>query len=132
MATRQFSGSSQHFNGNLGQREAAAEGVMGQMRAAGEAVQSQAQHAVTDYPLSTVLACFGLGVGVGVVLGSALFSSSSSSYSSSLPSGFSSWLPSGSQGNWLNTSNNGSNWFGSNPANWGDNLMQGAKNMCGY
>jgi len=141
MATRQFTGSSQHFNGNLGQRDAdrEREGVMGQMRSATEAAQSQAQQVVSEYPLSTVLGVFGLGVGVGVVLGSALFSSSSnSSYfsSSSFPSGFSGWLPSnmGSQGSWFNGSNSGSNWFGngSNASNWGDNLMQGAKSMCGY
>jgi len=141
MATRQFAGSSQHFNGNLGQRDAGREqeGMMGQVRAATEACQTQAQQAVTEYPLSTVLACFGIGVGVGVVLGSALFSSSSSSNylsSSAYPSSFSNWLPSGSSSpsSWFNSGNSGSNWFGnsSNASNWGDNLMQGAKSMCGY
>jgi len=86
MATRSFGGSSQHFNGNLGQDEA--QGMMGQMRHAAEAVPQQARQAVEEYPLSTVLAVFGLGMGVGVCLGMTLFSSNSSSYSSS------NWFPS--------------------------------------
>jgi len=133
MATRHtYGGSQQHFNGNLGQEEA--EGVMGQVRAAGEAVQSQAKEVIEEYPLSTVLAVFGLGLGVGVVLGSALFSQSSHS-SNWFPSGSSSnWFPSmSSHGSWL-PSGSSNSWFGnsSNAANWGDNLVKSAKSMCGY
>src|SRR5688572_11625955 len=98
MATRHtFGGSSQHFNGNLGQEDA--EGMMGQMRHAVEAVPQQARQVVEEYPLSTVLAVFGLGLGVGACVGMALFSSSSSHSSHS-----SSWFPSmGSSGS--------SSWF---------------------
>src|SRR5437870_13897245 len=95
MATRSFAGSDQGFNGAREQGEQA-EGMMGRVRAAGDAVQSQAQHTVSDYPISTVLAVFGIGVGVGVVLGSSLFSSSSLWSSSS-----SSWLHSGHSSNWF-------------------------------
>jgi len=132
MATRHsFPGSSQNFNGAREGQNQGEPGMMGQVRAAGEAVQSQAQHVIEDYPLSTVLAVFGIGLGVGVVVGSALFSSSSS-YSSS------SWFPSASSGqsSWFPSMghSNGS-WFGGSssvPANWSDNLMRSAKNMCGY
>ena len=136
MATRSFAGSGQGFNGTREQQGEQGEGMMGRVRAAGDAVQSQAQHAVSDYPISTVLAVFGIGVGVGVVLGSTLFSSSSHSSSSWLPSGSSShwfpamssgsssWLPSGSSNSWFGNSNNSSN--------WGDGLVKSAKSMCGY
>jgi len=138
MATRHtYGGSQQHFNGNLGQEEA--EGVMGQVRAAGEAVGSQAKEVIEEYPLSTVLAVFGIGLGVGVVLGSAMFCErESSSWSSS------NWFPSGSSSNWFpsmssNTSSwlpsgSSNSWFGnnSNASNWGENLVKGTKSMCGY
>jgi len=140
MATRHsFGSSSQQFNGNLGQEEA--QGVMGQMRHAAEAVPQQARQVVDDYPLSTVLAVFGLGMGVGVCLGMTLFSSNSSSYSSSnwFPSSMSShgssWFPAmSSQGSsWFPSSAN-SSWFGGNgsSSNWTDGLMKSAKNACGY
>jgi hypothetical protein len=137
MATRSFGGSSQHFNGNLGQEEA--QGMMGQMRHAAEAVPQQAKQVVDDYPLSTVLAVFGLGMGVGVCLGMTLFSSSPPSYSSSnwfpsMSSSGSSWFPSMSSqsSSWLPSSSNNS-WFGGNgSSNWTDGLMKSAKNACGY
>jgi len=102
--------------------------LMGQMRGAGEAMQSQAQHVVAEYPISTVLAVFGVGLGVGCVLGSALFSSSSSYQSSS------NWLPSMSTSgpSWFPSHASNHSWFGNGPSNWSDNLVQGAKNMCGY
>jgi len=142
MATRHsFAGSSQHFNGNLGQEEG--QGVMGQMRHAVEGVPQQAKQVVEEYPLSTVLAVFGLGLGVGACVGMALFSSSQSSYSSSSQwfpsmssSGSSSWYPSSmsSHGSsWLPSGSN-SSWFGGNgsSSNWTDSLMKSAKNACGY
>ena len=137
MATRSFGGSSQHFNGNLGQEEG--QGMMGQMRHAAEAVPQQARQVVDDYPLSTVLAVFGLGVGVGACLGMAMFSQSSSSYSSShwlpsMSSSGSSWFPQMSSHNssWFPSSSN-SSWFGNGSSgNWGENLMKSAKNACGY
>jgi len=137
MATRSFGGSSQHFNGNLGQEEG--QGMMGQMRQAAEAVPQQARQVVDDYPLSTVLAVFGLGMGVGVCLGMSMFSSSSSSCSSanwfpSMSSSGSSWFPSMSSqsSSWFPSSSNGS-WFGGNgSSNWGENLVKSAKNACGY
>jgi len=131
MATRHtFGGSPQHYNGNLGQEDAA--GMMGQVRSAGEAVQSQAQHAVEDYPLSSVLAVFGIGLGVGVCLGMTMLTSSSNS-SNWYPSGSSNWFPSmsGTGSAWLPSGTQRS-WFGNGgPSNWSDNLVQGAKNMCG-
>jgi len=134
MATRHtYAGSQQHFNGNLGQEDA--EGMMGQVRAAGEAVGSQAKEVIEEYPLTTVLAVFGIGLGVGAVLGSAMFSQQSSSWSSS------NWLPSGSSSNWFPAmshssswlpSGSNNSWFGNSNANWGENLVKSAKNMCGY
>lgn len=126
-----YAGSSQHFNGAGEQEES--QGLMDQVRGAGEAVQSQAQHVVSDYPISTVLAVFGIGLGVGVVLGSAMFSSSSRSSSDwfpSMSSSGSSWFPSMSSSNssWFPSSSGNNSWFGSN----GASLMQGAKSMCGY
>lgn len=138
MATRHtYTGAAQGFNGTR-EQQAEQEGMMGRMKAAGEAVQSQAQHVVSDYPISTVLAVFGIGLGVGVVLGSSLFSSSSSNWSSSS----SSWLPSGSSSNWFPSMSSSSSswlpssnqsWFGNGHAsNWGNDLMKSAKSMCGY
>jgi len=137
MATRSFGGSSQHFNGNLGQDEA--QGAMGQMRQAAEAVPGQARQVVDDYPLSTVLAVFGLGMGVGVCLGMTLFSQSSSSYSSSnwfpsMSASGSSWFPAMSShgSSWLPSGSN-SSWFGNgSSSNWTDSLMKSAKGACGY
>jgi hypothetical protein len=135
MATRSFGGSSQHFNGNLGQEDA--QGMMGQMRHAAEAVPQQARQVVDDYPLSTVLAVFGLGVGVGACLGMAMFSQNSSYSSSqwfpSMSSSGSSWFPqmSSSGSSWLPSSSN-SSWFGNSSSNWTDGLMKSAKNACGY
>lgn len=147
MATRHtYAGSSQHFNGTT-EGEQQAQGMMGRVQQAGGAVQEQAEHVVTDYPISTVLAVFGIGLGVGVVLGSTLFSSSSSSnsYSSWYPSGSSSsWYPSSSSSSWFPSMSSGSSswmpsgsnnsWFGNSnsSSNWGDGLMKSAKNMCGY
>jgi len=146
MATRHsYTSAAQGFNGTREQGEQG-EGTMGRARAAGEAVRSQAQHVVADYPISTVLAVFGIGLGVGVVLGSALFqpqSSWSSSSSSWYPSGSSSnWLPSSSSSSWFPSMSSGSSswlpssnqsWFGNgHSSNWGDGLMKSAKNMCGY
>jgi len=133
-----YAGSSQHFNGAGEQEEG--QGFMGQIRGAGEAVQSQAQHVVSDYPISTVLAVFGVGLGVGVVLGSAMFSSSSSCPSSSnwfpsMGSSGSSWFPSMSSNSssWFPSSSGNNSWFGGNSgSNWSDSMMQSAKNMCGY
>jgi hypothetical protein len=134
MATRHtYGGSSQHFNGPMEQQGQSA-GMMGQVKAAGEAVQSQAQHVIEDYPLSTVLAVFGIGLGVGCLLGAALIPSSSSSHSSSWfpSSSSSSWFPSMSTGSsWFPSSSNGS-WFSGSTSNWGDNLMRSARNMCGH
>jgi len=137
MATRSFGGSSQQFNGNLGQEEA--QGVMGQMKHAVEGAPQQAKQVVEDYPLSTVLAVFGLGLGVGACLGMALFSSSSSHASSSwfpsMSSHGSSWFPAMSShgSSWLPSGSN-SSWFGGNgsSSNWTDSLMKSAKNACGY
>lgn len=139
MATRSFGGSSQHFNGNLGQEDT--QGMMGQVRQAAEAVPQQARQVVDDYPISTVLAVFGLGVGVGACLGMAMFSQSSSysSYSSSnwlpsMSSSGSSWFPQMSSRNssWFPSSSN-SSWFGDNSSSsWADGLMKSAKNACGY
>ena len=146
MATRHsYTGAAQGFNGTR-EQQAEQEGMMGRVKAAGEAVQSQAEHVVSDYPISTVLAVFGIGLGVGVVLGSSLFSSSSnwtSSSSSWYPSGSSSsWLPSGSSSSWFPSMSSSSSswlpssnqsWFGNgHSSNWGDGLMKSAKNMCGY
>lgn len=128
MATRHsYAGTAQGFNGTREQEERA--DMMGRVRQAGEAVQSQAQHAVSDYPISTVLAVFGIGVGVGVVLGSSMFSPSSSWASSShwfpaATGSSTSWLPSGSSNSWFGNANQASS--------WGDGLMRSAKNMCGY
>jgi hypothetical protein len=150
MATRHtFGGSSQHFNGNLGQEDT--EGKMGQMRHAAEAVPQQARQVVEEYPLSTVLAVFGLGLGVGACVGMAMFSPSSSYSSSSWfpsmsSSGSSSWFPSMSSSgssswfpsmsshgssSWLPSGSNQS-WFGNGSSNWSDNLMKSAKSACGY
>ena len=132
MATRQ---SYSRFNGTTEQGgQQGGQDVMSQMRSTTQAMQSRAQNVVEEYPLSTVLAVFGLGLGVGVALGTSLFSSSSSSrYASNwLPSGSSSWLPSSAQASWFGNNNNPSNWFGNNPSNWSDSLVQGAKSMCGY
>jgi hypothetical protein len=140
MATRSFAGSPQNFNG-AGEQGEQSQGFMGQIRGAGEAVQHQAQHVVSDYPLSTVLAVFGIGLGVGVVLGSAMFSSSSSCASSSswfpssMGSGRSSWFPqmASSNSSWFPSSSSGNSWFGGNSGqNWGESMMEGAKNMWGY
>jgi hypothetical protein len=137
MATRSYEGSGQGFNGAKEQAEQVAEGVMGRVRAAGGAVQSQAEHAVADYPISTVLAVFGIGLGVGVVLGSTMFSSSSSCSTSSgwLPSGASNWIPamSSNSSSWL-PSGSSNSWFGNanSASNWGEGLVKSAKNMCGY
>jgi len=129
MATRHsYAGTSQNFNGAQ-----EGQGVMGQVKAAGEAVQSQAQHTIEDYPLSTVLAVFGVGLGVGVVLGSSLFCASSSS--SSPESMFSGWWPSSSSSqSWFPAMSSGSHgsWFGNNPQNWTDSMVRNAKSMCGY
>jgi hypothetical protein len=125
MATRHtFPGSAQNFNG--AQEQQNPEGMLGQVRAAGEAVQSQAEHAITDYPITTVLAVFGIGLGVGVVLGSTMFASpsSSSAWFPSASSHSSSWMPAmGSNGSWFS---------GQAPSNWSDSLMRNAKSMCGY
>ena len=119
MATRPFADTPQRFNGRIEQGDPAHGGVVEKMRAATEACQLQTQHAISEYPLSSVLALFGVGVGVGVVLGTALFAPSRPSYlaTNSFPNSFSGWLPN-------NVANSASN--------WGDSLMQGAKNMCGY
>jgi len=133
MATR-FTGSPQHFNGNLGQEDQ--QGMMGQMRSAVAAVPDQAKHAVEEYPLSTVLAVFGVGIGVGVCVGMSMFSNHpSTSWSSStwMPSSSSSWFPSMSShgsSSWLPSGSHNS-WFGNHSPNWSDSLMKGAKNMFG-
>jgi len=140
-ATRHsFGGSPQHFNGNLGQEDQ--QGVMGQMKSAVSAVPDHARHAVEEYPLSTVLAVFGVGIGVGVCVGMSMFSNqSSSSWSSSnwMPSSSSSWFPSMNAHNssWFpSMSSHGSSWMPSSlnsscSSNWSDSLMRGAKNMFG-
>jgi len=157
MATRHtFAGSTQHFNGAGEEGRQGQGGMMEQVSSAGHAIQSQAQHYVEDYPLSTVLTVFGIGLGVGVVLGSSLMSSRSSSdwssgssswlpssssswlpsmsssSSSWMPSSSHSWMPSGSQSSWFGSSQPHSSWFSSSqPHSWSDSLMRGAKNMFG-
>lgn len=98
---------------------------MQQARATGEVVQHQAQQTVEDYPISTVLACFGIGIGVGVLLGSSLFSAPQPSTFSA-----SNWFPS-DRGNWFPSSND--QWFNANAASkWGKDLVSNAKSMVGY
>jgi hypothetical protein len=142
-----YAGSPQHFNGSMGEQGEGQQGMMGdlqqRMQSAGEQIQSQAQHYVEDYPLTTVLTCFGIGLGVGVVLGSAIMSSMSSEPEpESYMSRARSWLPAGgSAAAHLPSAKDASSWFSSMsgnvaaspsnwyPSNWGDNLVQGAKNM---
>ena len=101
-----------------------------------------ARQVVEEYPLSTVLAVFGLGLGVGACVGMAIFSSSSSYSSSSnwlpsMSSSGSSWFPSmsssGSSSWFPSMSSHGSSWLPSgSSSNWTDNLMKSAKSACGY
>jgi len=138
MATRHtYAGSTQHFNGTGEEGRQGQGGMMEQVSSAGQAIQSQAQHYVEDYPLSTVLTVFGIGLGIGVVLGSSLMSSRSSSdwfsdSSSWMPSSSHSWMPSGSQSSWFGSGQPHSSWFSSSqPHSWSDSLMRGAKHMFG-
>ena len=123
---------------NQGQQGQGQQGVLGQVRSAGGAVTSQAQHVVEEYPISTVLAVFGIGMGVGALLGASLFTSSSSNWCPSQSSS-SSWLPSmsGSSSWWPTSSQSSSwfpnqSWFGNSGSSWGDAMSRNAKSMCGY
>jgi hypothetical protein len=125
MATRQTYPGSTNFNGTRDDGESAASGMMKQVTAAGDAVRSQAQHSITDYPLSTVLAVFGVGVGIGVVLGTSLFQSPA-------PSRMSSYWPSLGAA-FPSMSNSHEPWFdGKAASEWGNSLVKNAKQMCGY
>lgn len=134
---------------NQDQQGQGQEGVLGQIRSAGGAVQSQTQHVVEEYPISTVLAVFGIGMGVGALLGASMFSSSSASSSSSnwwpsqsssssswlpsMSSDSSSWWPTSSQSSsWLPASNSNQSWLGNSGSNWCDAMSRNAKSMCGY
>jgi len=135
-ARHTYAGQPQHFNGSTEQNkpEAGAEGMLGQVRAAGNAVNSQAQHSIEDYPISTVLAVFGVGIGVGVALGTLMFAQHEETVAEKaqrfLPEGSSNWWPTSAQA--AQWPANASHWFNSqNPGKWGENLMRGAKSMCG-
>jgi hypothetical protein len=117
------------YNGVREEAKFGTEAVMGQVRAAGEVAQTQAEHAIKDYPISTVLAVFGIGIGLGVVIGSSMFPASASPMSSS------NWWPAPptNRGNWFPAMGQSNDWFnGAAASNWGDSLVKNAKSMCGY
>ncbi len=124
MSTRQASKSAQNFNG--ARETTTAEGIMDQCSAATNAAQEQVQHTIAEYPITTVLAVFGVGLGLGVVIGNSLFGSSNSS-------SYSSWYPTTNSQGWMPSMGNNQNWFGGNSnQNWSDSLVRNAKSMVGY
>ncbi len=120
MSTRQAYTGPQNFNGV----QETAEKVMDQCRVATEAAQEQVQHTITEYPITTVLAVFGVGLGLGIAIGTSMFSSSHSSSSS--------WYPASHSHGWLPHMGSNQNWFGNSNQNWSDSLVRNAKSMVGY